>query len=69
MQLRFDGMLGFPGGYVNRCENITKGLNRELEEEIALDKRYCVPVIGFLYQHVLVVVKRLNLSIGLIKKL
>nr|CAB3264490.1 U8 snoRNA-decapping enzyme-like [Phallusia mammillata] len=38
MQLRFDGTLGFPGGYVNYHENITKGLNRELEE-IALKQR------------------------------
>ena len=37
MQVRFDGLLGFPGGLVDPGESVEFGLNRELEEEIALD--------------------------------
>jgi len=37
MQLRFDGLLGFPGGLIDAGENILEGLNRELREEMALD--------------------------------
>lgn len=34
MHMRFDGTLGFPGGFVDiKDENILKGLTRELEEE------------------------------------
>ena len=38
LQLRFDGLLGFPGGLVDPGENVVKGLNRELQEEINLGK-------------------------------
>ncbi|KAK1898119.1 U8 snoRNA-decapping enzyme [Dissostichus eleginoides] len=35
MQMRFDGLLGFPGGYVNPSEEtLEAGLSRELLEEL-----------------------------------
>ena len=37
MQLRFDGVFGFPGGLVDKGENPVEGLNREMQEEIGLD--------------------------------
>ncbi|XP_048775647.1 U8 snoRNA-decapping enzyme-like [Ostrea edulis] len=37
MQMRFDGLLGFPGGLVDPGENPLQAANRELEEEIGLD--------------------------------
>ena len=39
MQVRFDGLLGFPGGLVDPGETVEVGLNRELVEEIALDEQ------------------------------
>ncbi|XP_054636820.1 U8 snoRNA-decapping enzyme-like isoform X2 [Dunckerocampus dactyliophorus] len=37
MQMRFDGMLGFPGGFVNQSqESLEAGLCRELEEEVGV---------------------------------
>ena len=35
--MRFDGLLGFPGGLVDPGESPLDGINRELEEEIGLD--------------------------------
>ena len=35
--MRFDGMLGFPGGLVEQDEDPITGLNRELVEEIGID--------------------------------
>lgn len=35
MQLRWDGTLGFPGGLVNKGEDLIKALMRESEEELA----------------------------------
>ena len=38
MQMRFDGMIGFPGGILdNKLEEVHEGLNRELREEMNLD--------------------------------
>ncbi|KAG8227543.1 hypothetical protein J437_LFUL008415 [Ladona fulva] len=37
MHLRFDGMIGFPGGLVDDGENFLDAVNRELREEIHLD--------------------------------
>ncbi|KAK8394503.1 hypothetical protein O3P69_006586 [Scylla paramamosain] len=37
MQLRFDGTFGFPGGLVDKGEDMVEGLNRELMEEIGWD--------------------------------
>ncbi|CAG5136796.1 unnamed protein product [Candidula unifasciata] len=37
MQLRFDGVLGFPGGLVDDGETPLQGVNREMHEEIGLD--------------------------------
>lgn len=37
MQMRFDGILGFPGGLVDPGEDPVLGLNREMHEEIGLD--------------------------------
>lgn len=35
MQMRFDGRLGFPGGFVDAQDsNLEDGLNRELREEL-----------------------------------
>uniref|UniRef100_A0A8C6TUG3 U8 snoRNA-decapping enzyme n=1 Tax=Neogobius melanostomus TaxID=47308 RepID=A0A8C6TUG3_9GOBI len=37
MQMRFDGLLGFPGGFVNPSEeSLEEGLSRELLEEIGV---------------------------------
>ncbi|XP_059161340.1 U8 snoRNA-decapping enzyme-like [Physella acuta] len=37
MQMRFDGVLGFPGGLVDEGETPVEGMNREMHEEIGLD--------------------------------
>ena len=37
MQMRFDGVLGFPGGLLEKGEDPVNGLNREMEEEIGLE--------------------------------
>ena len=34
LQLRFDGTLGFPGGFIEDGESIENGLKRELSEEL-----------------------------------
>ena len=34
LQLRFDGTVGFPGGFVEEGESIENGLKRELSEEL-----------------------------------
>ncbi len=41
MQMRFDGKLGFPGGFMDKGphEQPVDALNRELVEEIALKKQ------------------------------
>ena len=36
MQMRFDGTVGFPGGFVDLSEGIADGLNREIEEEMGV---------------------------------
>ncbi|XP_042347191.1 U8 snoRNA-decapping enzyme [Plectropomus leopardus] len=42
MQMRFDGLLGFPGGLVNPTkETLEAGLSRELLEEVGMD----VPIL------------------------
>ena len=38
VKVRFDGLLGFPGGLVDDGESVEQGLNRELEEEINLNR-------------------------------
>ena len=43
MQMRFDGKMGFPGGLIDPGEQVCDGLNRELQEEIALDVVRLVP--------------------------
>ena len=40
-KVRFDGLLGFPGGLVDDGESVEQGLNRELEEEINLNRLTC----------------------------
>jgi len=38
MQVRFDGLFGFPGGYIDSTDkSIIDGLNRELLEEMNFD--------------------------------
>lgn len=34
MQFRFDGKLGFPGGFVDENESLEEAVNRELKEEM-----------------------------------
>ncbi|XP_068453822.1 U8 snoRNA-decapping enzyme isoform X2 [Clinocottus analis] len=36
MQMRFDGLLGFPGGIVDPAESLEAGLKRELSEELGV---------------------------------
>ncbi|XP_074645285.1 U8 snoRNA-decapping enzyme-like [Tubulanus polymorphus] len=40
MQMRFDGLLGFPGGLIDPGEDVITGVNRELREEIRLDPKF-----------------------------
>lgn len=51
MQMRFDGRLGFHGGLVHE-KNIVDGLNRELIEEINLNKKYHVTKNDYAFTHV-----------------
>ena len=52
MQMRFDGKLGFPGGFVEPGEDIVVGLNRELIEEIKLDTtKHAITKDDFLFSH------------------
>ncbi|KAJ4439640.1 hypothetical protein ANN_07768 [Periplaneta americana] len=37
MQMRFDGLIGFPGGLIDEGEDVLPGLNRELVEEMNVD--------------------------------
>ncbi|XP_013871724.1 U8 snoRNA-decapping enzyme [Austrofundulus limnaeus] len=56
MQMRFDGLLGFPGGLVDAGESLEEGLNRELLEELGMavsvseedlmDSRFAPPLPG-----------------------
>ena len=34
VQMRWDGTIGFPGGFIKSREDVAKGLNRELAEEM-----------------------------------
>ena len=56
MQIRFDGTLGFAGGYVDADDTtIVSGLNRELVEELQLDlRRHNVCQEDYLFSHVCV---------------
>lgn len=49
MQVRFDGLFGFPGGLVEPEENPVDGLNREMAEEIGLDVGITVLFTMFIY--------------------
>ncbi|XP_014771045.1 U8 snoRNA-decapping enzyme [Octopus bimaculoides] len=52
MQFRFDGCIGFPGGAVEADETIVMGLNRELQEEIALNlDKYSIKDSDHLVSH------------------
>ena len=37
MHLRFDGFLGFPGGFIEHNEKIIDGVSREVQEEMAFN--------------------------------
>ncbi|XP_029643915.1 U8 snoRNA-decapping enzyme-like [Octopus sinensis] len=53
MQFRFDGCIGFPGGAVEANETIVMGLNRELQEEIALNlDKYSIKDSDHLVSHI-----------------
>jgi U8 snoRNA-decapping enzyme len=39
LQMRFDGMVGFPGGFVDGGEDLETGLNREMAEELGSDEK------------------------------
>ena len=41
MQVRDDGYLGFPGGFMEPGETPEHTVNRELKEEMALDEEKC----------------------------
>jgi len=38
MHLRFDGFLGFPGGFIEHNETIIDGVSREVQEEMAFNQ-------------------------------
>ena len=38
MHLRFDGFLGFPGGFIEQNETIIDGVSREVQEEMAFNQ-------------------------------
>lgn len=57
MQMRFDGAIGFPGGLLDGVkdgqEDPVSGLNRELEEEAALDtNRFAIKQTDHVFTHV-----------------
>ena len=54
MQLRFDGHVGFPGGFIDPTDNSWEdGLNRELDEEINLDKKFYFGKENYLFTYVI----------------
>ncbi len=38
--MRWDGTLGFPGGYIEDDETVAEGLNREMAEEMNVKSKY-----------------------------
>jgi U8 snoRNA-decapping enzyme len=54
MQLRFDGCIGFPGGFVDADDlSIEDGLNRELKEEMNLSDEHFIRSSDHLFSHLL----------------
>uniref|UniRef100_A0A4W3GG17 U8 snoRNA-decapping enzyme n=1 Tax=Callorhinchus milii TaxID=7868 RepID=A0A4W3GG17_CALMI len=53
MQMRFDGKIGFPGGFVDiRDHSLEDGLNRELAEELGCDQKLlCVTESDYRSSH------------------
>eukprot|EP00061_Rhincodon_typus_P003411 g20018.t1 len=51
--MRFDGKIGFPGGFVDlRDGTLEDGLNRELSEELGCDpKTLCIAEIDYASSH------------------
>ena len=43
MQFRFDGYIGFPGGFIDPTDKTWEdGLNRELKEELNLNEQFYI---------------------------
>lgn len=63
MQMRFDGLFGFPGGMVDvpmdnlepneRIEQVVEALNRELNEESNLDlEKHTIIQSNYMFSHI-----------------
>lgn len=54
MQIRFDGCIGFPGGFIDVNDlSIEDGLNRELKEEMNLSIEHHIKASDHLFSHLL----------------
>ena len=50
MQLRFDGYIGFPGGFIDPTDKSWEdGLNRELNEELNINQKFHINKSNYLF--------------------
>jgi U8 snoRNA-decapping enzyme len=50
LQMRFDGYIGFPGGFIDETDaSWEDGLNRELDEELNLNKKYQINKANYFF--------------------